>query len=207
LNKQNSGGFVLFTGLSGSGKSTVANYVYDFLRRQIGERAVLVDTEKLLEDSRKYGDGIGRGRSEIHDKLIYAFKELISHDCVIVFVSTMCVNKNLRSNICREMSEVTDPIIFYCDSDFKTRYTRDTVGAYRAYNSGMMQDIFGITYPNIHGYLLKDYAATGKDEWISPLYVSYMLDTQNRTANHSCEEATNFILSNWEQKLAFSSTL
>jgi adenylylsulfate kinase len=156
---------VWFTGLSGSGKSTVANCVDDQLHAR-GIPSFLLDGDNIrhglnaspemlepvygAEFARRFGLGFSSIDREENIRRIAAVAEILcsaSFIALTAFVSPFRRDRELaRQSICR-FGEPIDFVEVFVDTPLEICESRDPKGLYKKARSGQIKDFTGISQP------------------------------------------------------------
>ncbi|MBA4388478.1 MAG: adenylyl-sulfate kinase [Verrucomicrobia bacterium] len=132
---------VWFTGLSGSGKSTIADWLAKALRKKG------VDIERLDGDQIRNcfpGTGFGREDREEHLKRVGWVASLLEKHGVTViatFVSPYISSRKLIRQMCRNFVEV------YVSTPLEECERRDVKGLYKKARAGVLKNFTGIDDP------------------------------------------------------------
>ncbi len=156
---------VWFTGLSGSGKSTVANCV-DAQLHEMGVPSFLLDGDnirhglnaspELLENiygsdfARRFGLGFSPQDREENIRRIAAVAEILCAAGLVTltaFVSPYRRDRSLaRQNVCG-FGEATDFVEVFVDTPLDVCESRDPKGLYKKARAGLIQNFTGISDP------------------------------------------------------------
>lgn len=170
---------IQFTGLSGSGKTTIATMVQKELAQQ-GLNIEVIDGDEYRKTLCK---GLGfsyEDRAENLRRLGIIGKLLLKHN-VISIISAINPFENIRQELATHSSRVKT-VWVRCSMD--TLVKRDTKGLYK---KALLPD----------GNPDKVYHFTGiSDLYESPVNPDLILDTDKETPQESVRKLTNFILSN-----------
>jgi adenylylsulfate kinase len=154
---------VWFTGLSGSGKSTIANHV-DVRLNELGIPSFLLDGDNIRhglnaspemlepifgsEFAQRFGLGFSATDREENIRRIAAVAEILCSAGLIAltaFVSPFRRDRELaRQNICR-FGEPTDFVEVFVDTPIDVCEARDPKGMYKKARAGQIKDFTGIT--------------------------------------------------------------
>ena len=163
--------FVLWlTGLSGSGKSTIAKRVYEILAKQ-GRRVEKLDGDVMrgLFPS----TGFTKAARDEHIKRVGFMTSVLEKHGVIVIASFISPYKETRQfvrELCVNFIEV------YISASLEECEQRDTKGLYRKARSGEIKDFTGIDDP---------YEPPDKPEIV--------IDTENESVDESVAKIMNYI--------------
>ncbi len=156
---------VWFTGLSGSGKSTIANCV-DARLHALGVRSFLLDGDNIrhglnaspellapihgAEFAQRFGLGFGSQDREENIRRIASVAEIFCAAGLITltaFVSPYRKDRELaRKNICR-FGEAGDFVEVFVDTPLEVCEARDPKGLYKKARAGQIQNFTGISDP------------------------------------------------------------
>lgn len=143
LNK-NKGVCVWLTGLSGSGKSTIANEL-DFKLNRKGIHTYLLDGDNIrhgLNSNLDFSDG---GRKENIRRIGEVAKLFVDAGIVVItaFISPFAED---RENV-RKLLKKNDFIELFVKCDLETCEQRDAKGLYKRARAGEIKDFTGISSP------------------------------------------------------------
>jgi adenylylsulfate kinase len=152
---------VWFTGLSGSGKSTVANAL-DRKLYQRGVRSYVLDgdnirhglnaTPQMLaerygdEHARRFGLGFGKQDREENIRRVGAVARLMC-DAGIITLTAFVSPYRVDRDAVRAMLEAGDFIEVYVDAPLEVCESRDPKGLYQKARAGALKDFTGIDAP------------------------------------------------------------
>ncbi|MDF2660810.1 MAG: cysC [Paenibacillus sp.] len=140
MNKQ--ANVLWFTGLSGAGKTTTAEYVRDRLLEQ-GRRVELLDGDTLRQTICK---GLGFTREERLEnikRIVYVAGLLAKHD-VIVLVSAITPYAEMRDYARKELAGYVE---IYVECPLEECERRDVKGLYAKARQGELKHFTGISDP------------------------------------------------------------
>jgi adenylylsulfate kinase len=159
------GAVVWFTGLSGSGKSTVANEVDAILHRQ-GVHTMLLDGDNirhglcagpnLLADehgadfAQRFGLGFGPLDREENIRRVGAVSQLLASAGLIVltaFVSPYRVDRQRVRRWIEKHGQVGDFVEVFVDAPLAVCESRDPKGLYKQARAGQIPNFTGISDP------------------------------------------------------------
>lgn len=152
------GSIVWFTGLSGSGKSTIADGVYEALKKQ-GMRVARLDGDTLRE---AFGERLGFSEADRRlnvDIAAFTARELAKQG-VTVLASFISPYRDQREAIKASYERVVEVFV---DTPLEVCEARDVKGLYKKVRSGEIDAFTGITspydvpeHPDIHINTLTD---------------------------------------------------
>lgn len=163
--------FVLwFTGLSGSGKSTIADRIYDFLHEK-GYRVTRLDGDTVR--SIFPNTGFSRDERNEHIRRVGYLASILEKNGVIVissFVSPYAESRDFVRSMCDNFIEV------FVATTLEECERRDVKGLYKKARAGKIENFTGIDDP---------YEAPAKPELI--------ISTENRSIDESASDIVSFI--------------
>jgi adenylyl-sulfate kinase len=133
---------VWFTGLSGAGKSTIANALAAELRAR-GRRVEILDGDVVRENLSK-GLGFSKEDRDINIRRIGFVAELLTRNGVIVLVAAISPYREIRDEV-REMVGRFLEVHVDCTIDELTR--RDVKGLYAKALAGEIKNFTGVSDP------------------------------------------------------------
>ncbi len=156
---------VWFTGLSGSGKSTIANFV-DSRLHSLGVRSFLLDGDNIrhglnaspellepihgAEFAQRFGLGFGPQDREENIRRIASVAEIFCAAGLITLTAFVSPYRNdralARQNICR-FGEAGDYVEVFVDTPLEVCEARDPKGLYKKARAGQIQNFTGISDP------------------------------------------------------------
>jgi adenylylsulfate kinase len=142
--KGNKGVCIWLTGLSGSGKSTIANELELELNKH-GVHTYLLDGDNIRHGLNKNLDFTHEGRKENIRRIGEVAKLFVDAGIVVItaFISPFIED---RDNVRRLLSE-NDFIEVFVDCDLETCEARDPKGLYKKAKAGEISDFTGISSP------------------------------------------------------------
>jgi adenylylsulfate kinase len=136
-------GFVLwFTGLSGSGKSTVSRLVAERLRAQ-GAKVELLDGDEVREHLSK-GLGFSKEDRDINIRRIGYVCELLARNGVIAIAAAISPYRAVREEL---RARIPDFIEVYAECPLEVLAERDVKGLYRKALAGEIPQFTGVSDP------------------------------------------------------------
>ncbi|MBN1882420.1 MAG: adenylyl-sulfate kinase [Deltaproteobacteria bacterium] len=131
-----------FTGLSGSGKSTVSLMVATALRNA-GYKVEILDGDVVRTNLSK-GLGFSKEDRDINIKRIGFVCKLLTRNDVIAISAAISPYREIRDFV-RE--DIGDFVEIYCDSELDVLIERDTKGLYKKALAGEIENFTGISDP------------------------------------------------------------
>lgn len=166
---------VWFTGLSGSGKSTVANILEQKLYAD-GILTYILDGDNIRSGLNKDLDFSDQGRKE-NIRRIGEVAKLMTDAGIVVITAFISPFREDRKTV-RELVGKDEFIEVYIKCDLKVCEARDIKGLYSKARAGVIKDFTGIDSP-----------------YEEPEAPEFVIDTTNSTPEESAEEIYKFILS------------
>jgi adenylylsulfate kinase len=166
-----------FTGLSGSGKSTISERVYEVLKEENYEVEHL-DGDAVRDIFPK--TGFSRKDRNDHIKRIgYLASRLQTHGVFVIgsFISPYREARGFVRNLCDDFTEI------YISTPLEECERRDVKGLYERARKGEITQFTGID-----------------DPYEAPETPELSIDTTNRSIEESVEKVLNFLSSRAEQK-------
>ncbi len=140
----NDKGFTLwFTGLSGSGKSTISHLLIAELRRR-GSKIEVLDGDIVRENLSK-GLGFSKEDRDTNIRRIAFVADLLSRNGVPVITAAISPYKAIRDEA-REMM-AGRMIEIYCDAPLEVCEERDPKGLYKKARAGELKEFTGVDDP------------------------------------------------------------
>jgi adenylylsulfate kinase len=133
---------IWFTGLSGSGKSTIAHALEAELRRQ-GYGLEILDGDIVRTNLTK-GLGFSREDRDENIRRIGFVSHLLTRNGVIVLVSAISPYRDIRAEV-RE--RIDDFVEVYVDAPLEVCEDRDVKGLYKRARAGEIKQFTGIDDP------------------------------------------------------------
>jgi len=173
-------GFVVwFTGLPGSGKTTLANGVAEKLREK-GYRVEVIDGD-WARKTISLGAGFTREERKIHLHRIAWVARLLARNGVIVLCSFVSPYREVRRMI-REIIEEEAPFIeIYVQCPLEECIRRDPKGLYKKALRGEIKHFTGIS-----------------DPYEPPENPDIIVDTVNYTVEENINKIMNFLMHKFE---------
>lgn len=133
---------VWFTGLSGSGKSTIGRLVAEELRR----RGLKVELLAGSEFRRNISIGLGFTREDriLNVRRIGYVAKLLTRNGVAVITTAVSPYREAREECRREIGNFVEVFV---DCPLEECEARDTQGLYRRAREGVIEDVTGISDP------------------------------------------------------------
>tara|TARA_Y100000294_G_scaffold63993_1_gene60693 strand:+ start:3593 stop:4513 length:921 start_codon:yes stop_codon:yes gene_type:complete len=165
---------VWFTGLPCSGKSTIANAVFDILKKKdmMVER---LDGDILRSTITK---DLGFSKEDRMENLRRAtfLAKLLARNGVIVLSSFITPYESIRKNVRNELEKDSAFIEVYVKASLETCKKRDEKGMYVKAEKGEIKNFTGIN-----------------DPFEEPKNADIVLDTEEKTVNECVKEVINFL--------------
>jgi len=138
------GACIWFTGLSGSGKSTVANRLEVELNK-LGIHTYLLDGDNIRHGLNKNLDFSDEGRTE-NIRRIGEVAKLFVDAGIIVLTAFISPFRTDRDNVRKFLAD-GEFIEVFVDADLETCESRDPKGLYKKARAGEIKDFTGISSP------------------------------------------------------------
>ena len=132
-----------FTGLSGAGKTTIAEIVEKELRRRIGNVEVL--DGDIVRTNLSKGLGFSREDRDTNVLRIGFVANLLTRNGVGVIVSAISPFKEVRDQVRREIGE--DFVEIFVDAPVEVCAERDVKGLYKKAYAGEIPQFTGVSDP------------------------------------------------------------
>ena len=139
---QNSGFTVWFTGMHGTGKTTMAGYIAARLR-QVGRNVEVLDESDVAEELYA-GNGDTKDERNMAVKRLGFVAQLLSRNGVAVLACAVSPYKSAREENRRAIGRYIE---VYADCPTEVLIQRDTTGKYKKALSGEIPNFIGITEP------------------------------------------------------------
>jgi len=138
------GACIWFTGLSGSGKSTIANEL-EIRLNQLGIHTYLLDGDNIRHGLNKNLDFSDEGRKE-NIRRIGEVAKLFVDAGIIVLTAFISPFREDREDV-RKLLNKDEFIEVFVDADLETCESRDPKGLYKKARAGEIKDFTGISSP------------------------------------------------------------
>jgi adenylylsulfate kinase len=136
-------GFCLwFTGLSGAGKSTVAEVVVDELRRR-GHKVELLDGDEVRENLSK-GLGFSKEDRDTNIRRIGWVAAVLARNGVVSITAAISPYREIRDEV---RGEIDNFIEVYVSTSLEVCEERDVKGLYKKARSGEIPEFTGVSDP------------------------------------------------------------
>lgn len=142
LSKTQAGLTVWFTGLSGAGKTTISQAVYQTLHSQ-GYKVELLDGD-LIRQTLTKGLGFSRADREENIRRIGFVAHLLTRNGVIVLVSAISPYRAMRQQVRQQIGAFLE---VYVNAPLVTCEQRDVKGLYQRARAGEIPHFTGIDDP------------------------------------------------------------
>ena len=139
---QEEGLTIWFTGLSGAGKSTVANLLVDRLRG-MGRRVELLDGDEVRKNLSS-GLGFSKEDRDANIRRIAYVAKLLSRNGVIAITAAISPYREIRDEARREIGNFVEVFV---DCPLEICEERDVKGLYARARAGEIQQFTGISDP------------------------------------------------------------
>jgi sulfate adenylyltransferase len=140
-------GFVLFlTGLSGSGKSTIARNLADVLAERGDRKVTLLDGD-LVRQLLSAGLGFSRADRDLNNVRIGFVAAEIARHGGIAICAPIAPYAETRARVRRMVSEVGDFLLIYVATPLEVCEARDRKGLYAKARAGLIEEFTGISDP------------------------------------------------------------
>jgi len=138
----NTGFCLWFTGLSGSGKSTIAAAVVDELRRR-GHRVELLDGDEVRENL-SAGLGFSKADRDANIRRIGWVAALLARNGVVAVTAAISPYRSVRDEV---RSKVDSFVEVYVDTPIEVCEQRDVKGLYAKARAGEIPEFTGVSDP------------------------------------------------------------
>jgi sulfate adenylyltransferase len=140
-------GFVLFlTGLSGSGKSTIARNLADVLAERGDRKVTLLDGD-LVRQLLSAGLGFSRADRDLNNVRIGFVAAEIARHGGIAICAPIAPYADTRARVRKMVSEVGDFLLIYVATPLEVCEARDRKGLYAKARAGLIEEFTGISDP------------------------------------------------------------
>ena len=140
---------IWLTGLSGSGKSSIANALYDKLKAN-GNKTGIVDSDTLRLDTKTLVGFDIEGRWVAVNRLIYAVKNMIEFQkaevVIVASISPLIEMRKQARHILTNYSQINFIEVFV-DTPLEICEQRDVKGLYKKFRDGLIKNMSGIDSP------------------------------------------------------------
>lgn len=133
---------IWFTGLSGAGKSTVANALVDRLR-DMGRKVELLDGDEVRKNLSS-GLGFSKADRDANIARIAFVAKLLSRNGVIAITAAISPYRETRE---KARAEITNFVEVFVDCPLEVCEERDVKGLYKKARAGEIQQFTGISDP------------------------------------------------------------
>lgn len=133
---------IWFTGLSGSGKSTIGKVVYDELVKR-GSKVEMLDGDVVRTNLCK-GLGFSKEDRDTNIRRIGFVAGLLTKHDVIAIVAAISPYANVRQEVRQNIGNFME---IYCETDLAVLEQRDVKGLYRKARLGEIANFTGISDP------------------------------------------------------------
>jgi len=131
---------IWLTGLSGAGKSTIANGLYDILRQEY--KVEILDGDGVRENLSK-GLGFSKEDRDLNIRRIGYVANLLSKHGINVIVAAISPYRFVRD----ELKRYGNMIEVYCDTSLEECKRRDVKGLYARVEAGELKNFTGVDDP------------------------------------------------------------
>jgi adenylylsulfate kinase len=138
----NTGFCLWFTGLSGSGKSTIAAAVVDELRRR-GHRVELLDGDEVRENL-SAGLGFSKADRDANIRRIGWVAALLARNGVVAVTAAISPYRSVRDEV---RSKIDSFVEVYVDTPIEVCEQRDVKGLYAKARAGDIPEFTGVSDP------------------------------------------------------------
>jgi adenylylsulfate kinase len=138
------GAVLWITGLSGCGKSTIANELA-FKLHKMGKLAYVLDGDNIRHGLNSNLGFSGEDRNE-NIRRISEVAKLFADSGIIVITAFISPYRNYR-NFCRKLVGADRFIEIYAKASIETCEKRDTKGLYKKARAGLIKDFTGVNAP------------------------------------------------------------
>jgi len=138
----NTGFCLWFTGLSGSGKSTIAAAVVDELRRR-GHRVELLDGDEVRENL-SAGLGFSKADRDANIRRIGWVAALLARNGVVAVTAAISPYRSVRDEV---RAKIDSFVEIYVDTPIEVCEQRDVKGLYAKARAGEIPEFTGVSDP------------------------------------------------------------
>ena len=138
----NTGFCLWFTGLSGSGKSTIAAAVVDELRRR-GHRVELLDGDEVRENL-SAGLGFSKADRDANIRRIGWVAALLARNGVVAVTAAISPYRSVRDEVRAKIDQFVE---VYVDTPIEVCEERDVKGLYAKARAGEIPEFTGVSDP------------------------------------------------------------
>lgn len=142
MDVQNNGFTLWFTGLSGSGKSTISQVVFDRLRTA-GRQVELLDGD-VVRTNLSQGLGFTKEDRDINVRRIGFVCELLSRNGVIAVVAAISPYREVREEV---RAKIANFIEIFVECPLSVLAERDVKGLYKQAMAGLIPHFTGVSDP------------------------------------------------------------
>ncbi|MDA0987744.1 MAG: adenylyl-sulfate kinase [Chloroflexi bacterium] len=142
LNRQDKGFTLWFTGLSGAGKSTIAEKVYQNLK-EAGRNVEMLDGDVVRTNLSK-GLGFSKEDRDTNIRRIGFVSKLLSRNGTIAIVAAISPYRDVRDEVREEIGDFVE-VFVECSLEELTR--RDVKGLYEKAIRGEIKNFTGVSDP------------------------------------------------------------
>jgi adenylyl-sulfate kinase len=168
---QQEGCCVWFTGLSGAGKSTIAEIVIDELRTR-GRRVELLDGDEVREHLSK-GLGFGKEDRDTNIRRIGFVASLLARNGVVAVTAAISPYRSLRDDVRGWIDHFVE---VYVATSIEECEARDVKGLYARARAGEIPEFTGVS-----------------DPYEPPLHPEIRVETAGRTPRESAAEVVAWL--------------
>jgi sulfate adenylyltransferase len=137
---------VFFTGLSGSGKSTIAKALADDLALTAGRRVTLLDGDEVRQ-MLSAGLGFDRASRDLNIRRIGYVASLVSEHGGLVIAAPIAPFDEVRQEVRARAEAIGDFVLVWVSTPLEVCEARDRKGLYAAARRGEVAEFTGISSP------------------------------------------------------------
>lgn len=170
-NKENNGFVIFFTGLSGSGKSSLADLLADKLSKQTNKNIIRLDGDDVRKIFLK-NLGFTKKDCDINIKFIGIVAKEIINQNTIVICSAIAPYRETREYIKKIIKKNGDFIEIYVSTPVAICSKRDPKGLYKDNKLGIIKNLTGVDHPyeqSLNPHFEIDNAAVDKNTAIESI--------------------------------------